>query len=299
MKHTFGPVVGTDFEDAFFFGAREEADTGRRDWERSESIVGRMEGGKIASVKMFREWIPYIWRSPSGRCYAACDSFKRGGVLRFEANPGLGYERWEIGSMQRVFGIDDDFVVACGGTGANARMKRFDGTSWVDMPSPGEVNSIHGISPDHLIAGGIGGQLWRWDGAQWHEMASDLRGLVSSIFVVSKTEAYAAGAMGRLFEGSEHGWVERASLDWSIFSIAVYAGRVLAACGNFGLYELKNDKLEMASAEVFPFWLHPGRTLLMNEGSVLSQTADFSTFQRVTIADLEVETSRHAPQWKD
>lgn len=75
------------------------------------------------------------------------------------------------------------------------RILRWDGASWVvtynENASP---FAVHGVSGTDILATGVDGRVWRWNGTTWNDAASisNAQGrVVNRLFMLSSTLAYA------------------------------------------------------------------------------------------------------------
>src|SRR5262249_9096766 len=133
-------------------------------------------------------WYTGCWVSPGGTVYI---SDADGYVHIRRPQPPLtslkdGWEHHDLpfGAMG-VFGVDDDFVLAWGGSG-DGQMSAWQRGRWVDVPSPGSTISVHGQSRNLIYAVGDEGLIARWDGSGWQRQVGPTEETLTGVFVADE-----------------------------------------------------------------------------------------------------------------
>lgn len=68
-------------------------------------------------------------------------------------------------------------------------------------------NAIDGANENSIYAVGFNGEIWRFDGKNWHEIESPTNVILNSVRAVNDTRIYACGQMGTLLKGSGEAWI--------------------------------------------------------------------------------------------
>lgn len=94
-------------------------------------------------------------------------------------------------SLNSITGFGPSNIYAAGSKGSDALILHFNGTSWTQTILPGYgLFTIRGSSPSNIWAGGWGGTVFRFDGAQWIRVSADER-LNFKDFAVTNQKTYA------------------------------------------------------------------------------------------------------------
>ncbi|HWP82371.1 MAG TPA: hypothetical protein VNN76_06930, partial [Bacteroidota bacterium] len=94
-------------------------------------------------------------------------------------------------SLNSITGFGPSNIYAAGSKGSDALILHFNGTSWTQTILPGYgLFAIRGSSPSNIWAGGWGGTVFRFDGAQWIRVSADER-LNFKDFAVTNQKTYA------------------------------------------------------------------------------------------------------------
>ena len=173
----------------------------------------------------------------------------------------------------RVFGTKDDFesrivpedlrfrevrsisgvAYACA---VDRKVFRRDGTDqWTpihgDMPSrPGPdvvliFESIHGFGPDDLYAVGWHGEIWYYDGQDWHEEESPTHHILNRVYCAPDGFVYACGLAGTLLKGHHGQWTPIAvgAYDIDYWDLEWFGDRLWIS-SHYGLFTLDGDTLQ-------------------------------------------------------
>jgi hypothetical protein len=300
-RYTCFIAAGRSIHDCAIIGQRYEV-AGFR-WDACEHWLVRVKPtGVPASPSMKRivlgglEVLTRVWMSPAGRFWVS-------------SNKGKVYEETGDGSYQThdlpdlptgLWGIDDRCVYAWSETGE--RLFRWDGRRWFEMPCPGKLLAVHGLSPDDLLAGGYGGLMWRWDGQRWNDVSIALDGAVPGVHVAGPDRAYAISVEGNVAELSPYGAQELAH--WSegpLLDVTVLGDDVLLAGSDLGLLRVVpgTNKIEEVTTDfsVDRFDKHPGGLLISAVRGVV-ETADGKSFgPSLSMEFLREERRRYQPLW--
>ncbi len=298
-KTWFARCVGDSFDDAYFLASRTDDREGRFEADEAESVVGRIGRGVVRAVTTTRVRLHDLGRAPSGRLYVAAWS-RASGLWRTAPDGSFAWERLPVPAAQGLFVLDDACVMVWGGDGDGQRFHLFDGRDARPIPSPPErVMAVHGCAPDFIVAVGHRGMVARWDGLAWTAVPLPVHGALGAVHVVSPDEMYATGPCGVLFEGTRHGWAERAPCVGGPVGVAKFKGEVYVGDLVEGLLRLEGDTLVPVDLPVFPGPLHAGAdALLLSEQDGVAETRDMKQVRRVGRAELDVALRNHRPLWR-
>ena len=173
----------------------------------------------------------------------------------------------------RVFGSQDDIqshvvpgnvmfreVRAIAGTAYACAMgrevyRRDDTDLWTaihgDLPSrPGPdpvvgFESIHGFGPDDLYAVGWHGEIWHFDGRDWHAEVSPTNVILNRVYCAPDGFVYACGLRGTLLKGRHGQWslVAADAYNLDYWDLEWFADRLWIS-SHQGLFTLEGDTLQ-------------------------------------------------------
>lgn len=152
-------------------------------------------------------------------------------------------------SLDGLFGLNDEFVLARGRRTGAKPVFRWDGREWTEIAAPEfEVRAMHGTAPDCIYTVGYEGGIARWDGTAWRTIPSPTSEILVSAFVESPDEIYVVGISGSVLQGSTHGFAKimhSPSLH-APAAVAKHLGQLYVGTGPGGLYRRvgKTDTLE-------------------------------------------------------
>lgn len=111
-----------------------------------------------------------------------------------------------FGDIRSVASIDGaGFAVGYGGV-----VYRLDKSGWVcvdaGLPDHFDIECMDGFDADHMVAVGLKGQLWTWDGKAWKERSSGTNVLLAAVCCAGNGVTYAGGRGGVLLGGSGDVW---------------------------------------------------------------------------------------------
>jgi len=216
------------------------------------------------------------------------------------ADPGLRAAPWETvslrGTVTGVWGIDDKCVFAWGIKAKTTVLHRFDGATWSEIESPGEVNAMHGLSPKLVYAVGRRGLISRWDGKRWNKVQSPTQAVLSDVFVADEDEMYAVGD-GIVLQGSVHGWAHLADADTHLFGVRKWKGKVWIGGASEGLMKIERDKLVSVDPELQAERLDARGELLVASPGALAFSTDGKTFKKLPASKLDGLFQNEKPLW--
>jgi hypothetical protein len=278
-------VSGGTVQDCHFLADRWDGKSWMED--HAESWVGQVVDGQLFTLLGQVGWLTSLWRSPSGRVYVSEGSYRRGGVHINRSDDPL-HPAWEFHPLpcvvSGVFGLDDDFVLVWGPL-VQKRAEaffRWDGKRWHELPCPGEVFAVHGLSPELIYAVGTDGLIARWDGARWHTVPSFTEAAMTAVHVVSEDEMYACSDAGAL-EGSIYGWSEVAESPCMLMNVAKYRGQVWLAGGIDGLLTLKGNQIEPVDPSLKAARLDTRQRLVVAAPECLADSEEGKEFRRIPL----------------
>lgn len=282
LEHAFGQASGPSIESFHAIGVRGEM--GNVAGRKGEShLVEAADGHAYAGLSTVGSFAG-VWRSLEGGVHLA----HRDGAL-FTKRADGDYWRFDVrASLLGVFGLDEDHVYAWGLRGTTPVMFRYaSGGTWLPFAAPHEIIfAMAGDRPDRLLAVGMKGKIWAWDGARWEERSSPVTGALSSIHWVSEDEIYACGTgCPFVLEGSIYGWVRHGPFEVPLHCVAKFAGSVWIGCGLSGLrrFVAGETELEVVKPLVRARHFDARRELLMSTPEQIVGTADGETFRAFSL----------------
>lgn len=92
-------------------------------------------------------------------------------------------------------------------------------------------NSVDGSSPTNLVAVGLGGEIWKYDGQAWSQLDSPTNVSLNRVRIVSDGHAYACGQAGTLVEisGDEVRILSPGSTKQNLFGLGWFKGDLYVA----------------------------------------------------------------------
>ncbi|MEM9189381.1 MAG: hypothetical protein AAGF12_09405 [Myxococcota bacterium] len=273
-------VVGADLQDyAFILYGSEVFEEFQPDFDTC--WVGTMEAGTVRILRGGHGHLRGLWRSPQKHLYVAGrlgedpHAPRERGVFRGTRDAHGAY-RWDLireeGNTRGVWGLHDEYVFAWSFGAGTTTMSLWNGQSWAELESPGEVVSMHGIAPDLIYACGHRGLIARWDGSRWSRVANPAQGTVSSVFVRSEEEMYATAAGQLLLEGARHGWGTRLVASGPLDRVVVLGDDVWVTSATLGLSRLDEDALVDPIDTVRGWGAVPGDgCVLVYDGSLITE----------------------------
>jgi len=295
IGYVMSHVSGITHDDQHFLVLRFDAKAGFKPGE-GESWVVRFKSGTGSLLYGGLSWFTGLWRSPAGHVYvSSADS-----EVLVNPDPGLRAAPWQThslrGTLRGVWGVDDKCVFAWGIKGKGTVAYRFDGSSWSEIESPGEVTSMHGLSPKLVYAVGRRGLISRWDGQRWNKVQSPTQATLSDVFLADEDEMYAVGDRIAL-QGSLHGWAHLADADTHLFGVAKWKGKVWVGAANDGLRKIERDKLVSVDPELQAERLDARGELLVASPEALAFTTDGKTFKKIRASNLDRLFQNEKPLW--
>lgn len=200
-------------------------------------------GQRAVSLELGRRGhISGLWHGPSGDLYAT-ELHGRVHVRRTDQESGT--RTWQLQDwgpsveLHGVWGLDEQTVFVWGRDAHQYRLWCLFEGRFVAMPAPRTpITVLRGCSQRCLYAAGSGGSLFRWDGIGWRSVAIRSMRPATGLVVVNEDEIWLTTDMGKLFEGTSHGWAQRAQVKGPLCDVMRWRGRLLLAGAEQGLLEL-------------------------------------------------------------
>lgn len=305
-------VSGTDPTSCVFLGSRRADGALFRDFADEAWILRHepREGGYEGFLDYgTNTMLTGVYRSPSGA------TFVSGMELLMNPSPGDPESRWRRQPLDPptvthgVFGVADDCVFAWGESmdetrEPEPRLFRFDGRDWSAMPSPGfSITCLHGLGPDHLVAGSSVGVIGRYENGRWSRLKLPTAQPLNDVFVADLSTAYGVGRWGDVFEGSEFGWgkigeTPRNPIGFPVApqAIAWWNDALWVGAGPAGLLRRVGvtHHFEVVDPAIVAVGFDAREALLIAEQTRISATADGQSFTRSEPFQL-AEARRDAP----
>lgn len=150
-----------------------------------------------------------------------------------------------------------DGQVFCVGTARQAYRKT-GGSSWVRVdqtckPDDPEVRSstaflaIDGFSAEEVYAVGWDGEIWRFDGAGWHQIDSPTKAALHGVHCAPDGAVYACGQSGTLLKGRGSDWrvLEQSNSEEDLRSVCMFEGSLYTCSVNL-VYRWHDGELDIA-----------------------------------------------------
>jgi hypothetical protein len=292
MGHASGPSV----EGCHFLALRFDERWGFKP-DTGETFVLQRVGTTAHLLYGGLGWYTGLWRSPRGSVYVAASN----GEVHVKLDPEPTAGEWRVdrvaGTLAGIWGLDDKSIFTWGLRGSSTVVYRFDGTSWKEVPSPGEIVGMHGISPDLVYAVGRDGLVARWGGKSWTKVASPARGVLSAVFVAAEDEMYAVGPNTQLLQGSLYGWSEVLEGPGPMFGVAKWRGEVWVGAAEHGLMKLAGAKLVPVKPNIKAEKLDAREDLLVSSPQAIVGTSDAASFRGIPVSGVAEVLEPVKPGW--
>ena len=299
IGHTYGHASGPSQDNCHFICLRYDERWGFKP-DTGESWVFQTLGDQMEVVYGGLGWFTGLWRSPAGHVYVT-DSVLGVHINQDPSPRSSAFKLHKLdATLAGVWGIDDRFVVAWGKRHLAPVMFRWDGTSWAEMDSPGDVVAVHGIAPDLVYAVGGGGLIARWDGRAWTRLQSPATSVLSAVFVAAPDDLYAVGSgtRGCLLEGSTNGWLEVCNGPGPLYGVAKFRGDVWVGAAMFGLMKKDKNALVTIKPNIHADVLDARVNLLISSPGAIAQTVDGAGFVGFPVASAAAILKSKKPRWQ-
>lgn len=232
MSHVFSKVSGVSRDLYYAIGYRYEGEDFQVD--QCESWLFRTMTGGGGSLNR-RTWLTGLWCSPQGTAYVTDSVFRK--VIVYRNTGNWTSEEHELpATLDGIWGVDDACVWAWGSSAGDPVLFHWDGARWTQVPSPGEVLSMHGTRRDLVFAVGMSGLVARWNGTTWTTIRDvPATTHLASVFVVDEQEVWACGPRGQLLAGSSDGWREILTHGSGLLSVAKWQDKLWLGVSDVGL----------------------------------------------------------------
>ncbi len=307
-EYTLVRASGRSAIDCWGLGLRKEFEVAFSPRE-CESWAIYFEQGKVDPTKTrvspdcgAAGWWTDLFYALDGTTYVT-DTF---GQLRIHP-PGAptGHTAWTTFALDfeptGVWGLDDGVLYVWGfessGRPVFGRLVQGAFTRLADPAVP--VDHLHGIAHDTIFAGGEGGYLARFDGAQWREVRVPTGNSITGLFVAGPDEFYAVTAFGLVMEGSATGWVERARVDYELGAVAKKYDRVWVGAYEEGLLALvdKTDELKVVDHDLHARRFDVRGNLLVTCKNQIADSTDGKTFTPRAVDRFELICQKNPRLW--
>lgn len=295
-KTTIVRVSGSDLSNCVAI-VRVHNDADRRPRYLSDYFVIERRAETTRVLLRTRTPLDSCWRSPDGAIFVACDD----GSLRScvpTADPALPARWVETALGSRLGSVSGDgagSIVAAGESRGGAP------ALWRLDPAGSVQETLIDVYPWQVRGGpgggfvvvGDRGYAARFDDGRWRSMERATAYTLNGVAVVSDEEVYACSPDGVLLEGSQWGWVVRASNAPLLACVCKFAGDVLAGAGSWGLMKLADDAMVQATP-IFskngwtPYDFDTRGSFLAACGTALVASADLERFDSVSADELAV-----------
>lgn len=278
---------GSDLDECVFLGMRYLTKYGAQpglmdSWVLRSSVPSAPGKAGIKPCHGAERWFVGLWRSPTDRLYVA-ELNGKARVCEFDGMAAsANWQKFEFPgcTFRGVFGVDDRSVFLTGKKALDPAVLFWDGKAWTELPPPpGEIQWMHGRSPDAMIGVGPKGLLTRWNGASWQKIPLPTQEFLTSVWVESSDEMYAVGHGGVLWEGSGTGWGKVAEGAGPFYGVAKFAGEVFVGAKEHGILKRVRDRMETANAEIHGQILHVGKALVISCPEEIAATSDGKAFR--------------------
>ncbi|UXH80637.1 WD40/YVTN/BNR-like repeat-containing protein [Roseateles amylovorans] len=210
-----------------------------------EGFAGMMVG---ASVKPLCQ---NICVDRSGQVYV-----KGSGVTAVEkkipGGMGHGPKRGSVRNIKQIAG----WLYGCGG--ARSLFRRVGPDRWEEIgplppEGPGEVgfHDFDGFSESDLYAAGGQGDVWRYDGRAWHQVAFPCNQWIESVCCGADGHVYIGAESGTVFRGRGDQWelIHQGDLSLPFLDMVWFNDRVYAT-NDYGLWEIQDGQVRPSAAPI-------------------------------------------------
>jgi hypothetical protein len=236
-----------------------------------------------------------LWRADSRACFVAAPD----GTVRYHPDLQMPDRKgkWETqkvhtGTLIGIWGLDEANVFTWGlGTKRTPRLYRRAGKGWAELQSPGfKVHAMHGSSPDCIYAVGEGGGIARLEGNGWRTFTGPTDETLTSVFVASADQVYAAGWQGSVLEGSSKGWGKIADgprmptgEGAPLLAVCLWKKQLWIGGGVLGLLRRKgtSNVLEAVKPNIHAVTLDGRKNLVIAADDFIAQTVNGTDFDAV------------------
>lgn len=223
-------------------------------------------------------WLTDLWRSPTGRLYAAAEG---GAIHIFENGAWRVAQTQERSMISSAWGLDDENVWATG----EGVILRQQGRRWTYSARDYDVyiDRIHGVAADDLYAVGRRGLMLHWDGSAWRRIEVATNMDLNAVHSVSSDRVYAAGAEGVALAGAGEEWeVFRTDEDIDFLDVVAFQGRIYLAGSHRGLFTLEDGEFTPVRDDIRASRLRADSTALCVAGDLSIHRFDGTTWQSYT-----------------
>ena len=245
-----------------------------------------------------------VYRAPAGTLYVS-DLHGRMYVQRVSSETGVRswtMQQWgEMVELHGIVGLGDELVYVWGRDADQFRMWELFEGRFVNMTAPPQrVTCMHGTGPECLYAAGPAGFLSRWDGESWRRLVIRSARPATSLHVVDNNEIWLTTDMGKLFEGSRHGWGLRAEVEVPLCASFRWRDDLYVAAKEHGLWKLKGKSCELEPVDLqLPAIGFAGcdEELLVLTEEYLARSTDGCDFRIVAREALRKHRGSSRPLW--
>ena len=187
---------------------------------------------------------------------------KRGEVVQFAKTqtvqivqtqiPDAGTGRNRYGYVNKIANIAGKLYVC----GYGRQVYKQENNKWIHIDKgmilpPGtlgkSLQSIDGFSTNDIYAVGLDGEIWHYDGKQWHAIQSPTNQHLHEVCCCANGWVYACGGGGVVLKGRDGKWEiieNKIFLQENIWGLAYFRNNIyVAACGGIAIIE--NNKLKL------------------------------------------------------
>jgi hypothetical protein len=243
-------------------------------------------------------WYTGLWRSETDKLFVTAATGRV--LINPDPMPGTKWETVELpGTLEGVWGLDDENVYVWGRRGDNPLLFHYDGKSWSEIACPGHVISMHGIAKDLILAVGDRGLTARWNGTTWELLPAFTKSVLSCVFVAGEDDICACGLSNEVFQGSARGLDKLMEHPHLTGCIAKWKDQWwVGVGGELGLSVLDGNTLISKKPNIIPTSFDARDSLLMAASVGLVGTPDGEVFTGRMMPDFaRVAAKTGPPMW--
>jgi hypothetical protein len=120
----------------------------------------------------------------------------------------------------------------------------------------GRLNGMHGVGADFIVTVGPSGDVGQFTNGKWARVKSPTSVSLEGVWCCSTSEVYVVGLNASAWRWNGQDQWQALSFelkpdtnDFNVYSVTEFQGNVYAACGQHGVYQLKDERFVLVTPE--------------------------------------------------